>query len=358
MKQAAQIHFSSKVSFLEKLLFTKHLSIMTKSGITLSEAISTLVNQAKSSKFKKVLQDVLADIENGQSFAKSLAKYPKIFDQYYISLIEVGEETGKLDKNLDFLVQQLGKDYTLRKKIQGALLYPGIVLFTTLIMGFFISIFILPKLVDFFNAFEMDLPITTRILIAGANIFKNYGTLIVAGLVATFFIGSMLFNLPSIKPKWHEFILKLPFLGNLLIYSQLTRFSRNLGVLIQSGIPIVQSLDTTANTISNLKFQKDLQEVAKSVTRGKNISDVLSEKGFDEFPIMVVKMIEVGEKTGKLDETLLYLGDFYEDEIDDVSKNLSTLIEPVLLVFIGLVVGFVALAVIGPIYQFMGGMGR
>ena len=138
----------------------------------------------------------------------------------------------------------------------------------------------------------------------------------------------------------------------------MTRFSRNLGVLIQSGIPIVQSLDTTANTISNLKFQKDLQEVAKSVTRGKNISDVLSEKGFDEFPIMVVKMIEVGEKTGKLDETLLYLGDFYEDEIDDVSKNLSTLIEPVLLVFIGLVVGFVALAVIDPIYQFMGGMGR
>lgn len=358
MKLSAQIEILSRVGFLDKLLFTKHLTTMIKAGIPIAEALKTLVDQTKSASFKKVLSAVLADVENGQSLAKSLGKHPKVFDQFYISLIEVGEESGTLEENLDFLAKQLAKDYNLRKKIQGAMLYPGLVFTATFIMGGFIALFILPKLVDFFSAFEIELPLATRILLFFANMMKNYGTFLFFGFLVLLSLSYLVIHLPKVKPKWHSLILKFPIFGDLLAYSQLARFSRNLGTLLKSGVPVTKSLEVTVNTLSNLKFKSDLGEVALSLSKGKNIGDALEKNKFSEFPPLVSKMISVGEKTGKIEETLLYLGDFYEDEIDNISKNLTTILEPVLLITIGLVVGFVALAIISPIYELTGSIRR
>lgn len=358
MKLAAQIQIFSKVSFLDKLLFTKHLAVMIKAGIPITEALATLVDQTKSQAFKKVLSGVLSDVENGQSLAKSLEKFPKVFDEFYVSLVEIGEESGTLEGNLEFLSLQLAKDYSLRKKIQGAMLYPGLVFTATFIMGGFIALFVLPKLVDFFSAFEIKLPITTRILLFFANTMKNYGVFIFGGLVLFMFVSSLVLSLPKVKPWWHRVILKFPLFGEMLAYGQLARFARNLGTLIKSGVPVTKSLETTADTLSNLKFKNDLNEINEYLTKGKNIGDALDSKKYAEFPPLVSKMISVGEKTGKLEETLLYLGDFYEDEIDNISKNLTTILEPVLLIAIGLIVGFVALAIISPIYELTGSIRR
>lgn len=344
----------SGISYQEKLLFTKHLDTMIKAGIPIDEALVTLVDQAKSKAFKKVIEKVLKDVENGQSLSKSLGKHPNAFNEFYISLIEVGEESGTLESNLDFLAKQMTKDYSLRKKIKGALFYPALVITATIVLGTFISFFILPKLVDFFDSFDVELPPTTKVLMYIAYVMKNYGLIIMSSLAGLIVLMIVLVRLRPVKYLWHKMMIKLPLFGKLIAYGQISRFSRNLGTLIQSGVPVTRSMEITANTLSNLKFKNDLFEVTKSLTKGKNIGKTLENKKFSEYPPIVSKMISIGEKTGKLDETLLYLGDFYEDEIDDMSKNLTTIIEPVLLIVIAAAVGFVALAIISPIYELTG----
>ena len=343
-----------RVSHIDRLLFTKHMAIMIKSGISLLDAIDTLREQTKSKTFQQILAQIFSDTKNGQALATSLKKFPDVFDQFYVSLIEIGETSGTLEQNLEFLSMQLSKDYQLRKKIQGALMYPGLVLSATVIMGGFISFFILPKLVDFFSAFQVDLPLSTRILLGFAIFMKNFGVLLLAGIIGAFFGAIALLQNPSVRFSWHSLILKVPVFGELLRYQELARFSRNFGILLKSGIPSPRGLEITANTLSNVLFQRDIRVVSEKLSAGNSIGATLKKHNFQEFPGIVVKMIAVGEKTGKLEDVLLYLGDYYEDEIDSVSKNLSTLLEPFLLVAIGIAVGFVALAIISPIYELTG----
>lgn len=354
MKLTTQVSILKRVSFQEKLLFTKHLDTMIKAGIPIAEALETLVDQAKSPYFKKTIKSILNSVENGQSLAKSLKKHPKAFDQFYVSLVSVGEESGTLEENLGFLAKQLSKDFRLRKKIQGALIYPALVMSASIILGAFVSFFILPKLVEFFSSFEVELPLSTKILLFIANLMKNYGVVIFIALVVFVVVVRVVTRMSIVRPKWHGVILRLPIIGKMLLYGQLSRFSRNLGTLITSGVPISRSLQITVDTLSNLRFKEDLNYVAKDLLKGKNIGDTLIKKDFFEYPPIVSRMISIGEKTGKLDETLLYLSDFYEDEVDDMSKNMSTVLEPILLVGIALAVGFLALAIISPIYELTG----
>lgn len=331
---------------------------MIKAGIPIAEALSTLALQTKSEKFKKILNSILSDVENGQSLAKALSKFPKIFDNFYVSLIEVSEASGTLDENLDFISKQLAKNYSLKKKIQTAMLYPTIIFVAVTVMGSFIALFVLPQLVNFFESFEIDLPLATKILLFVANIFKNFGFFIVFGFIGLVSLIKLIISSSVVKPLWHALILNLPLMGNFIKDSELAQFSRNLGVLIKSGVPVAKAIEITAETLSNLKFKNDLLKIGRSLVQGSNISTAMDNKNFNEFPSLVYKMIEVGEKTGKLDESLLYLGDYYEEEIDNFSKNLTTVLEPIMLVVIGLVVGFVALAIITPIYQLTGSIRR
>jgi type IV pilus assembly protein PilC len=358
MKLTAQINLFSKVSFQEKLMFTKHLDTMVSAGIPIVEALGTVVDQSKSAKFKEILAKVLADIKNGQSLAKTLAKYPEVFDDLYISLIKVGEESGTLEENLSFLSKQMTKDFRLRKKVRSAMIYPAIVIFAMSIMSIFVSLFVLPKLVDFFSSFDVDLPLMTKILLFIANLMKNYGIYIFLGVAVFVIILRIVTRLTAIRPKWHALLLRTPGVGKLISCGQLSHFARNFGTLIKSGVPVSKSLEITAATLTNLKFRNDLLSVSKSLNKGKNIGDSLAKRAYFEYPPLVSKMVSVGEKTGKLDETLLYLGNFYEDEVDDLSKNLSTVIEPILLIIIGIGVAFLAVAIISPIYELTGSIRR
>jgi type II secretory pathway component PulF len=351
-------YFTNRVSFTEKLLFTKRLSTMVKAGITVDESIQVLAEQTKSPYFHKVLVELRTNIENGQSLASSLEDHPNIFDQLYISLIQIGEESGTLEENLEFLSDQMSKENALRKKVQSAMLYPGLVLTAVSLMGGVISFFVLPQLVGFFDSFGADLPISTKILLFFANIMKAYGILILGGVFALVIALVNLSRTKTFKPFFHAIYLKIPLVGEMIRMEQLTRFSRNLGVLLESGVPISDALKITAKTLSNVQFQKAVKSVEKSVKEGKKISSAMEDKKLSMFPPIVVKMIGVGERTGKLDEILLYLGDYYDDEIDNISKNLTTILEPMLLIGIGIVVAFVALAIISPIYELTGSIRR
>ncbi len=342
------------VSVIDKLLFTKHLSIMIKSGVPIYEALDTLASNTKSEYFKIVLRAVIKEVENGKTLYESMRKFPNVFDNFYTSLIKVSEESGTLESTLKYLSEQLSKDYALRKKIQGAMFYPTLVLCAGLGIGGFISVFVLPKLTDFFENIDIPLPLTTRILIGFSNLMKHYGILIFGGIFAFMIFFRWLITTPFFKPIWQGFLLRVPILGKLLIYSQVTRFTRNLGTLMQSGVPLANGLETSANTLNILSFKHHLHKVKDDLTKGRNISDSLERNNFKEFPNMTVKMIKVGEKTGNLEDVLMYLSSFYEDEIDDITKNLTNILEPLMLAGIGLAVAFLALAIIGPIYEITG----
>lgn len=343
------------VSITDKLFFTKNLATLIKAGVPMADALATVTEQSGSD-FKRVLVRIEREVENGQSLAKSMGKFPKIFDNFFINLIDAGEESGNLEENLGFLAEQMGKDYAMRQKVRGAMMYPGLVLGATTIMGTGIAWFVLPKLIDMFASFEVELPLSTKILMWFAIFFRDYGLSAIVGLVVFLVVLMIVLQLRTVKKVWHTILLDLPIIGRIARAGELARFSRNLGVLLKSGLPMLDSLSITTNTLSNLKFIDDLKEIREQVKEGKSIFKSMDKKKYNEFDKLTTRMIDVGEKSGNLEEMLIYLSDYYDSDIDNITKNLSNLLEPVLLLIIGLVVGFVALAVISPIYSLVGGI--
>ncbi len=357
-KKQQQIEFFSRVTFVDKLLFTKHLAIMIKSGIPIVDALDTLSTQARSSTLRKVLNDILVNIKNGQTLAKSLQKHPEVFDQFYIHLIEMSEESGTLEENLTFLAQQLGKQYALQKKIQSAMLYPSIVLTTIGIVGAGLSLFILPNLVDLFKSLDVKLPLSTRILLFIADMMKNYGLFIIAGVIVFAIIVRLAIDLPQIRPWWDKLVLRLPIFGSFVENGQMASMCRSMGIMLKSGLPIRSALSVQESITTNYVYKKYIVRLQQSINKGKGLEEELTSGNFSHISPIAVRMIGVGEKTGKLDEILLYLADFFEDEVDDAAQNLSTVLEPFILLIIGLIVGFVALSIISPIYQLTGSIKR
>lgn len=357
-KKSVQVSFFNNVGFVEKLIFTKHLAVMIKSGIVIADAIEIIRDQTQNPAFKKVLSEILKDIDNGQSLEKALSRHPKIFDPLFTNLIRVGEESGTLEDNLVYLADQLRKSYEFKKKIIGALLYPAIVLTAALVVGIGISLFVFPQLIELFKSLDVELPITTQILLITATITRDYGVFILIGLIIFIILLRLITRLPSVKGKWHAFLLSLPVIGIFIQNIHLATMCRNLGIMLKSGMPITSALQTEAQATTNLVYKRYLLQLLKGLEKGKSVAEELKSAKFKFMPIMVIKMVEVGEKAGNLDENLVYLGNFFEDDVDNYSRNFATIIEPIVLLMIGLLVAFVALAVISPIYQLTGSIKR
>lgn len=352
------INLFSRVSHVDRLLFTKHLSIMLVSGITVFEAIQILLSQTRSPTFKKILQDIKNDLENGKPLSHALAKHPEAFNRFYLSLIEVGEASSKLQENLNYLASHLQKEYAFRKKVQGAFFYPVIVIVFAGIVGISLSLFVLPNLIELFSDLDVTLPVSTQLLLAFSSLMRDYGVLLIASLGLYVVLFRLVVSLPGIKPHWHVFLLSLPVFGRMLQNVKLTSFCRNTGVMMRSGLPITKAFDVVYKAEDNMVFKRYIKNMETALNKGKSLAEELDTGKYKFFPLIAVKMIGVGEKTGKIDSTLIYLGDFFEDEVDDATKNLSTVIEPILLLGIGLVVAFIAFAIISPIYQFTGSIRR
>lgn len=354
MDSHGNITIFNRVRFLDKLLFTKHLSIFIKSGIPLPEAVKTLRDQAKSAKFKDVLSKVLKEIENGQTFEAALGKFPQVFDPLYLGLVRIGEESGTLEQNLEYLADQLKKEYEFKKKVQGALLYPAIIFITVAVVGTGVSVFVLPKLTELFTSLDVELPITTKILLFFADLMKNYGILVLAAVITIPLLLKVLVSLPKVKPHWHKFLLSIPVMGKFLQNVQLTGFCRNFGIMLKSGLPLNSAIETLKDSTSNLVFKSYVAQIENSLSKGKTLEEELSSPRYKFIPPIVSKMVGVGEQSGTLEDSLLYLGDFFEGEVDNASKNLTNILEPIILLVIGGIVAFVALAIITPIYELTG----
>lgn len=342
-----------KIPALEIMNFTKHLAVMVKSGITIHESLDTLASKTKAGQFHNILDSISADLNSGFSFTSAIEKFPKVFDAFYINIIRIGEETGSLESNLEYMAQKLEKQAALRRKIKEALFYPTIVVTAAVIVGLGISVFILPKMSDLFRSFDMELPWATRVLLSFADFMKKYNYIVAAAIIAAF-VGFRLLLLTKFKRYWQMFLMKLPVLGPFFIAAETASLCRNLGIMLRSGMPINRTLEIASKTTDNPVFRGYVEQMRKAVSEGISIGDFFYSGKCSRIPAMATKMISVGEKSGKMNDMLLYLGDYYEEETDSLAKSFATVLEPILLLFIGGIVVIVALAIISPIYQLTG----
>lgn len=339
------------VSPKEKFFFTQHLSLMIKGGIPLAEALKTLKEETKSRTFRKVLDDVLKRILEGESLNKSLARHPKVFNKFFQSVVRIGEESGTLEENLKYLSSYLQGEYSLRTKVLGALIYPILIIMVALVIILIIAIFVFPQLLGLFQTLEIELPLATIILLKLGIFFQKYWIFMLGGIFLYFLALRILEKFEIVRFYLHKRNLAIPIFGGIEKNRNLVEFSRVSYTLLKSGIPILNALDICIDVLQNEVYKKSLVLVRSNVERGRKISQGL--KGFPKtFPLIFCQMVSVGEKTGALEESFLYLTEFYEEEVDSTIKNLSTLLEPVLLILVGLFTAFVALAIITPIYQF------
>ena len=354
-------YLSSEISFghvglVEKALFAKHLSVMLKSGIPITEALE-IASQSASGKLKFVLTDILKAVSTGRAFSDALGDYPKIFGNLFFHSVYAGEKSGTLVENLEYVSIQLEKEKDMVSKVRGALFYPSIVFAAALVLGFGVAFFILPKITPIFEGLRVPLPVTTRALIYISHSFEDHGMAIFFITVGVLLGLVWLFRQRFVKPITHWVFLRSPIIKKIVLGSNIARFARTLGTLLKSGVGIEEALEITGGTLGNVYFKSSLIASAKRVRTGEKLSGSLAQFK-NLYPVIVTRMVRVGEESGNLDEALLYVADFYETEVDAATKTLSAAVEPALLLFIGLVVGGLALSIITPMYEITGNIHR
>jgi len=346
-----------RLSTKEKMLFARNLEVMIRSGMQILQSLEILKAQTKSTTFKKILDQMIFDLKNGHYLADGLARYQNIFGDFFINLVRVGESSGTLSENLKYLSEELKKRDELQKRIRGAMAYPVVIFVATIGITSIMIFVIFPKILPVLTSLNVELPLVTRAFIAISKFMTQYGYLVGLGIVGLSVVFWAVLKIPKIRFSWHQTILLTPLVGDMSKSVNIISFSRTIGLLLKAGIKIVEALEITANTLSNLVYKKEVLAVAEGVRRGDPMSKYFMNN-LKLFPPIFSQMVVVGENTGKLDESILFLADFYEAELDESTKSLATFIEPIMLLIMGAIVAFVALAIITPIYAITQTLGR
>lgn len=338
------------VSLKEKIFFIQNLRVMVKSGLSLSIALKTLIEQTTNKKFKKIIIDLRGLTDKGLSFADSLQKYQGIFGELFINMIRAGEASGRLDDVLKELFIQMKKDYDLRSKVKGAMTYPVIVVVAMIGIGTAMMIFVIPKLMKIFEEMEAKLPFFTRLLIGFTNFIIHRGHWAGLILFLTIFLLIILLRTKIGKKVSSWLLINLPIIGPINKKINLARFTRTISSLIKTDIPIVQTFKLTSQILGNVYYREALLNSSERLVKGEAISKTLASYP-KLFPPVVKAMTAVGEETGAVDEILEDLAVFYEEDIDEIMKNLPSIIEPILMIILGFGVGAMAVAIIMPMYS-------
>ncbi len=345
------------LSIKQKMMFARNIEMMTRSGMQLLDSLEVLKKQSTSKTFISMIDHLIVDLKNGHFLSVGLTRYRNVFGDFFINLVRVGETSGTLGENLKYLAEELEKKDNLQKKIRGAMVYPIIILIATLGITSILTFFIFPKILPVIKSLKVDLPITTVIFIAVSEFMLAYGVYVFLALLAGVIGFAFLLRLPRFRFEWHIFELRIPLVGEMVRHVNLINFSRTISLLLRGGVQIVEALTITSETLTNTVYQKELREIAQGVQKGDPVSKYLVMTPH-LFPPTFSQMVTVGENTGKLEETLVFLADYYESELDESTKAMSNVLEPLLLLTMGLVVGFVALAIITPIYKITQTLGR
>src|SRR3989344_3603870 len=340
----------TRVPILEKLLFALYFALMLRAGLDVKRSLSALSQQTRSKPMKAALEHVLQGVERGDTLADSMATYYLVFPPLFVSFVRVGESTGRLQESLEILAAQLQKEYELRRAVRGGMMYPIVILTALVAVSFAMMVFVIPKLVEVFEGFNVPLPLTTRILIGMSGFFEHYWYLVIVGGVALVAGVWGLLKVRSVKEIVLHTLLYTPVIGPIMQKINLARFTRNLSSLLSSGVSFIEALDILGTNTPHPSYAKIFTAAKEHVKQGKALSDFLQD--FPRlFPPLVTNIIKVGEETGELDVVLKEVALFYEGEVDQTMKNLTSIMEPGLMVTIGLAVGALAISVISPIYN-------
>lgn len=344
------------ISAAQKIFFIENLHVTLKAGLSIIEALKILELQIENPAFKKIIGQIQKQIETGKALSESLARFPKLFPAVYIKMINAGEATGKLDESLKEIVSQMRKNYELKNKVRGAMIYPIIILIAMMGVGIEMIVFVLPKLLDIFKEADVPLPLPTRILIYLSELLVQRGWLILLVSLLTALGLTLLYRRQEkFKLFCHKLAISLPVFGRVTKQINLARMSLVLSSLLKSAVPIVSSFEICSEVMSNLLYKNALIRVSQDIKNGLSIAENLADKP-KLFPPLVTQMILIGEKTGMVENMLEELSGYYEAEVDRLLKNLSTIIEPFLILFLGLVVGAMAISVIMPLYSLSQGI--
>jgi len=345
-----RIKILERISRKDVIIFSRQLSIMFKSNISLIEALRALALEINNPDFKDYLFKISEDVEAGTAFSQALARYPHIFPSFYISVLKSGEASGKLSDSLEYLADHLEREYHLIAKVRGAMVYPAFVIFVIVSVLLILLFFVLPNLIQVFEMSEQELPLATQMVINTTDWFNNWWFLFLIGTVL--FIGVCVYYWRTDEGRrfFDRLSIKLPIVGNFLKLVYLTRFAENLSTLVNSGLPIIQALEIVKDILGNIHYKDAISMAKEKVSKGEMISSALSQNP-ELFSAVFVQMVSVGERTGRLSDVLMNIVDFYQKEIDRTIESILSILEPVLIVFLGVVVGGIMLSVLLPLYQ-------
>lgn len=340
----------SRMSVKEQTFFIKRLSFLIKAGIPMLESLSMIQEQTRKKSHALIFKSIVSDVSRGQYLSTSLQKFNKMFGDFSINMISFGESTGMLSDNLEYLAEELKKKNELRKKMIGAFIYPALVTFATLGITGFLMLYLFPKIMPVFQSLRVELPLPTRIVMFFSNFLINYGLILFLSSVIILIVFLFLLKrVPVIRFYFDKFIMKIPAIGEVVKNYNLANITRTMGLLLKSGVTLGETLEIATKVSGNVVYKKEFENMAAVVNRGEQISKYLA-KNRDLFPDVLSQIISVGERSGNLSNSLLYLSELYENEVGEFTKNISTLIEPVLMIVMGLMVGFIAISIITPIY--------
>lgn len=343
-----QLGNSSRIPLTERLFLIQNLAVMVRAGLPLSRALSTLAEQSSSRTTKRIMGQLHDDVEHGQTLAEAMEKFPKSFGPLFVNMVRVGELSGTLESILQQLYVQLKKDHELVSKVRGAMIYPVVVLVAMVGIAAFMMTFVIPKLTPQFAELGAELPLPTKILIGVSNFFSEHALIAFTGAIAAVLAITWLIHRPLQGP-WHRLILMLPVFGKIARKINLARFTLTVGSLIKTDVPIVQTVRITASTLANRTYRDALATVAEQLKQGTTMHESLAAYP-RLFPPLVTQMVAVGEETGSLDSVLGELATFFDEDVNQTMKDLPTVIEPLLMILMGIGVGGMAVAMLLPMY--------
>jgi len=343
------------VSVSDKMVFSRNLGVMISAGLALTRALDILSRQTKNKKFKKIILVLIESVQKGVPLSEAMKIYPNVFPPFFIAMVRVGEESGKLSESLKLVAEQLERDHVLTRKIKGALIYPTIIIIVMIVIGILMLLYVVPTLISTFKELNVELPMSTQIIIFTSDFLTNHPLSVIGIFLVLLFIFPWLARTERGKRLLSTVSLHLPLFSTIVKKINSSRTSRTLASLIDSGVNIIEALSITKDVLQNHRYKQVLENAKVDVQKGAPISESF-KKASNLYPILVGEMMAVGEETGKLSEMLNRLAVFYEEEVAEATKDMTTVIEPVLMIIIGAIVGFFAISMIKPMYSMMSGI--
>lgn len=348
--------FRRRINVRDIVIFTRQLSVLVSANLPLVQALKVLVNQLANPQLQAVVAEIAGEVEGGMKLSRALARHPKQFGDFYVNIVRSGETSGKLDEVLNYLADQLEKDYDLSSKIRGAMIYPTFILGGLLLVATLMMAFVIPQLTKILVEANLELPLSTRVLIFLSNSVRGYwwlGIIVIVGAILGF---RHYVRTPGGQVRWGYAQLRMPIFGPLLQRIYLVRFSRSLSTLLVGGVPLTSALEIVADVVGNATYRQLIQETVKAVEDGNPIASLMQKRP-DVVPTMVSHMLTVGEQTGRIDAVLGRISDFYTREVNNIVANLSTIIEPIIMIILGIGVAGLVMAIMLPMYQLSNAVG-